>query len=349
MKLRPCKTDILVSFCNLYPQLAQPWTRMRRQIKCRCFFFLLRSLGVLYFGTSATLTPLRGMLISYMSGDVRGALLHATDVTVDAIFRLWFLSFPNTHVRPWLYLFEYSLTTGTGERRVLFLVCFPFVLCPAWLVGTNPVTTFPLTPETLFSVFSRKLGSLWLRVSSYQRLPPLPIPRQVLPVSLTSLRQYAMVPFRRQPLCVGSRFQWSRTVRFTILELGMRNRDRFALVLFSPFCTAPIQYPVLSLSGSYSCWSPAYVARRVRAPPPPFQINLYALSTTLCSLFISVVDYGRAAESNSIFACTISALVFFDGVDFHSQRFTLNQGQRPRLTQAALSSCFPILVPSIRV
>ena len=222
-----------------------------------------------------------------------------------------------------------------------------------------------LPTETLFSVISRKLGSLWLRVSaadiadlcfqffdasgvlSYQRLPPLPIPRQVLPVSLTSLRQYAMVPFRRQPLCVGSRFQWSRTVRFTILELGMRNRDRFALVLFSPFCTAPIQCPVLSLSGSYSCWSPAYVARRVR--PPPFQINLYALSTTLCSLFISVVDYGRAAESNSLFACTISALVFFDGVDFHSQRFTLNQGQRPRLTQAALSSCFPILVPSIRV
>ena len=89
------------------------------------------------------------------------------------------------------------------------------------------------------------------------------------------------------------------------------------------------------------------------SPRAAFQINQYALSTTLCNLFVSVVDHGRAAESNSIVpstvACTISALVFFGNVDFHSQRFTLSQVQRPRLIRAALSSCFPILVSSIWV
>ena len=197
-------------------------------VGCSFFFFLLRPLGVLDFGTYATLTPLLGMFVSCVSGDVRGAWLGATDVTVDAITRLWFLFGPFS--RSWFVLGPFSLNTHWQVEHANAECCFwcVFLSCcvlPDFLAQLlSQPSHRPLKPCFLSSVANWDLfgfGSLLLTLhtlhicASYSSMKAVHSlisafhlfrsrvmfsrAIQPFPVSLKSLRQYAMVPLLRQP------------------------------------------------------------------------------------------------------------------------------------------------------
>ena len=89
------------------------------------------------------------------------------------------------------------------------------------------------------------------------------------------------------------------------------------------------------------------------SPFPSFHINLYALSTTLCSLSMSDLHQGWTVHSNksvdSTVAWTTTVRVRFVQLDFHSHFLALNHAWLPLLILAFRSFVFPTKVLSILV